>query len=293
MAYGTHTLFRPPSEAKSLILRVADGCPWNRCLFCGMYKGVRYQPLTADEIAAAVSRAAREWPGASRVFLADGDVMALPYGRLCGLLGLLNATFPELARISMYANGHSIASKMPAELEALRKRKLAMLYMGLESGDDETLRTMQKRETAGEMVAAARQAREAGLRMSVMFLIGLGGKDGSPAHVRGTVRALNAMQPPLLSALRVIPVSNTPLPQAVREGRFHPLSEQGATTELRDIVAGLDLRHTVFRANHASNVMPLGGRLPKDKSRMLSQLNALLESGMLDRETPGDVPYAL
>ncbi len=293
MHTGTHTLYRPPSEANSLILRVANGCPWNACLFCGMYKGVRYRILSPEKITETVDVAAREYPQASRVFLADGDVMAMPYADLRALLELLNETFPHLARVNLYANGHSIASKTAEQLGTLRRFKLTTLYMGLESGDDETLGAMRKRETADEMVAAAQRAQEAGLRMSVMFLIGLGGRQRTMKHAQGTLRAVNAMQPKFLSALRVIPVPNTPLPEAVRDGRFTPVSEHGAVAELREIVAGLELHHTVFRANHTSNVVPIGGRFPKDKPRLLGELDALLASGLLDRDTPGNVPRML
>ncbi len=288
-----HALFRPPSEAYSLILRIADGCPWNRCTFCGMYKDVRYRAYDPAEIDGVIDEAVAFNPGASRVFLADGDVMALPYEELHRILSRLNDGLPQLARVSLYANGRSILDKSEAQLRELRDLKLQTLYMGLESGDDETLRRVRKRETAEEMCRAGIQAEQSGLRMSVMILIGLGGRRRWAEHATATAAILNRMQPRLLAALRVIPVPGTPLHKEAQRGEFEMLTEHEAVTEVRECVAGLELDGTVFRANHTSNIVPLGGRFPKDKERLLQELDALLGSGRLDKDTPGRTPMAL
>lgn len=286
-------MFRPPAEAESLIIRVAQGCPHNSCAFCGMYKGVRYCEGTPAEIKAAVQRAVREDPGAGRIFLADGDVMHLPYAVLHELLGQLNAAFPRLTRVSVYANGDSILARTEAELRALQALKLHTLYLGLESGDAAVLKAMHKRDTVDGMVAAAQRAQGCGLRMSVMVLLGLGGREGSARHAELTAAALNRMQPRLLSALRVIPVRGTPLFEEVKAGRFQPVTEYAAVAEMRRLIAGLELTQTVFRANHTSNVIPLEGRLSKDKARLLAGLDALLASGELDTRSPGATPLWL
>ncbi len=290
---SSHRLFRPPAEGDSLILRVADGCPHNTCAFCAMYKGVPYRVLTPAEMAREVAQAQAESPEASRIFLADGDVMALPFASLCGLLDELKARFPRLARIGTYANGSSILAKSAAELQALRERKLHTLYLGLESGDDATLRHMHKAETATGMTAAVHRAQDCGLRLSVMILIGVAGRDRSTAHAAATAAVLNQMQPRLLSALRCVPIPGTALHAEIAAGRFQPLTEHEAVAELRAVLAGLELVGTVFRANHASNSVPLEGRLPKDRDILLAGLDLLLASDALDRRTPGPTPWNL
>jgi radical SAM superfamily enzyme YgiQ (UPF0313 family) len=292
----SHTLYRPPGEADSLILRIADGCPWNGCTFCGMYKGVAYRFRGLESVAVEISGAVKAWPDARRIFLADGDAMHLDFEILENMLRLLNETFPRLARVGVYANGASIQAKSDDQLRRLKELKLQTLYMGLESGDNEALRQVNKRETAEEMIEAGRRAPAAGLRMSVMVLIGLAGARGSRPHAQATARALNAMQPRMLSALRLIPVPGTPLFKASGDPArqsFQMLTEQAAVMEIREMIQGLELDSTVFRADHSSNIVPLEARFPKDKPRLLGQLDALLASGQLDEASPGPLPWSL
>jgi radical SAM superfamily enzyme YgiQ (UPF0313 family) len=222
--------------------------------------------------------------------LADGDVMILDFDLLRDLLAILNECLPELARVGVYANGNSILAKTEAQLCELRKLKLTTLYLGLESGDDAILTAMQKDETVAGMVEAVCRAQACGFRLSVMVLLGLGGQDGSRPHAEATAAAVNRMQPRLLSVLRAIPTRNTPLWKWIQEGRFRPVTEYQAVSELRTLIAGLKLNGTVFRANHSSNIVPLEGRLPHDQLRLLATLDGLLESGTLDRQSPGSLP---
>jgi len=289
MFENSHTLFRPPAEADSLILRVADGCPWNGCTFCGMYKGVPYKFHGAEHAEKEFAKAAKRWPEARRIFLADGDVMNRDFQTLETMLASLNEKFRHLARVSIYANGASILAKTDAELRRLKELKLHTLYMGLESGDNETLRTVNKRESAEEMIEAGLRAQAAGLRMSVMVLIGLAGKQRSPEHARATAEAVNKMQPRLLSALRLVTTPNTSL----YHSGFKMITEYDAVAELREMIQGLELEQTVFRADHSSNIVPLEARFPKDKERLLAQLAALLASGHLDKKSPGRLPWSL
>lgn len=300
-----HMLFRPPGEAGSLIIRVAEGCPWNRCDFCGMYKGVKYKYAGLGKIEAEVLRLCRgsggksghpifrAWsetrPDARRIFLADGDVMSLDFQELEKILLLLNEHFKSLARVTVYANGASILAKTDDQLRRLKELKLHTLYMGLESGDNQTLKEVNKRETAGDMIRAGQCAQSTGLRMSVMVLVGLAGKERSFQHARATAEALNQMQPRLLSALRLIVTPNTPL----ATNGFQMLTEHEAVVETREMIAGLELDQTVFRADHSSNIIPLEARFPKDKERLLAQLDALIASGRLDRKSPGAMPFWL
>jgi len=286
---NSHTLFRPPAEADGLIIRVADGCPWNGCTFCGMYKGVPYKFHGTEHAEKEFSKAARRWPDARRIFLADGDVMNLDFQTLETILVSLNQKFQQLARVSVYANGASILDKTDDELRCLKELKLHTLYMGLESGDNETLRAVNKRESAEQMIEAGRRAQAAGLRMSVMVLIGLAGELRSMQHAQATAKAVNAMQPRLLSALRLVTTPNTPL----YKSGFKMITEHDAVAELREMIQGLELEQTVFRADHSSNIVPLEARFPKDKERLLTQLDALLASGQLDRHSPGALPWSL
>lgn len=252
-----------------------------------------YRRHPFSDVRALILREARRYPDASRIFLADGDVMRRPFEELRDILHLLNASFPRLARVSLYANGASVAAKTDDQLRALRALKLHTLYLGLESGDEEVLRRCRKGQTASQMVQAGGLAQAAGLRLSVMVLLGLGGDDRSREHIAATADALNRMQPRLLSALRVIPIPGTALHDEARSGRFRQVTEWAAVQELRDLIDGLAMTSTVFRANHSSNVVPLEGRLPRDTERLLAALDALLASDALDRYTPGPMPLSL
>ncbi len=281
-------LFRPPAEADSLIVQVSYGCPHNSCRFCGMYKTVRYEVRDHAELSAEIRQAGRDFPGTSRIFLADGDVMHLPAERLYGILSELNAAFPRLARVNTYANGSSILAKTPEELAKLKHLKLNTLYVGLESGSQRVLDQFGKTERADRMVQAVRTAQETGLKCSVMILIGLGGTELRREHIEYTAAALNLMKPNLLSALRFIPIPGLPFP-----GGYAPVTEYEAVEELREIVSRLELERTVFRANHTSNPFPLAGRFPHDKPRLLAELAGELASGSLDTHGPGRMPLSL
>ena len=278
-------LFRPPAEAESLIFQVAYGCPHNTCRFCGMYKTVKYQLRNENEVLAEIREAAKIYGDERRIFLADGDVMAMPFDRLMRILDELNAAFPHLARINLYANGSSILMKTSEQLRMMRERKVHTLYMGLESGSQSVLDQFGKTERVEDMITAVQTAQKCGFRLSVMILLGLGGKIFREEHISGTVRALNRMQPALLSALRYIRIPGLLLPPD-----YIPCSEYAVVEELRRIIAGLVLEHTVFRANHTSNPLPLSGRFPVDREKLLSVLDSELASDSLDREGPGREP---
>lgn len=278
-------LFRPPAEADSLIFQVAYGCPHNSCRFCGMYKTVKYRLRNENEVLAEIREAGKLYGDSRRIFLADGDVMAMPFDRLMRILDELNAAFPHLARINLYANGSSILMKTSEQLRMMRERKVHTLYMGLESGSQSVLDQFGKTERVEDMITAVQTAQKCGFRLSVMILLGLGGKNFREEHISGTVRALNRMQPALLSALRYIRIPGLVLPP-----EYLPVSEYAAVEELRRILAGLELEHTVFRANHTSNPLPLSGRFPADREKLLFVLDSELGSGSLDREGPGLEP---
>jgi radical SAM superfamily enzyme YgiQ (UPF0313 family) len=284
-------MFRPPAEAGSVLIRVADGCPHNACAFCAMYRGVPYRALDPAAQIAAIDTASRAWPDARRVFLADGDALALP--GLDFVLDRLRRAFPRLARVNCYASGQALAACSDEKLADLRAKGLHTLYLGLESGAEEVLQRMHKGCTAAAMLEGGQRALRAGLSLSVMILIGLGGRELSEIHARRTAQVLNLLQPSLLSCLRLVPVPGTPLARWIATNAFRQLSEEGAARELRTILAGLDLRQTVFRADHSSNILPLAGRLPRDQARLLDELDELLDCGVLDSAGPGPLPSLL
>ncbi len=286
-------LFRPPAEANSLILQVDVGCRHNACAFCGMYKRVSHRARPLPEILDLVRRETRRHPHATRVFLADADALSLPANALEAILAELGRCLPALARVNAYANGGSILAKTPAELDRLKAGRLHTLYMGLESGDEATLLAMHKADTVETMIRAGCLAQEHGLKMSVMVLLGLAGPDRSAVHARATGEALNRLQPRLLSVLRAIPVPGTEFHTSIATGRARELTEWEAVRELRDLVARLNLAGAVFRANHASNIVPLEARLPRDQPALLATLDDLLASDALDRSSAGPPPLWL
>jgi radical SAM superfamily enzyme YgiQ (UPF0313 family) len=278
-------LFRPPAEADSLIFQISYGCPHNTCTFCGMYKSVKYEIKDFYLIQAEIKTVAKIYPETRRIFLADGDVMNLDFLFLKNILKLLNSEFKNLSRVNLYSNASSILSKTTGELESLKKLKLNTLYIGLESGSDKILTLVRKNEKADKMTEAVQLLHKTGLKSSVMALLGLGGKELSQEHAQKTAITLNRMQPNLLSILRFIKVNNTPVFKD-----YKPLSEFDAVNELLAIVTELDLKRTVFTANHTSNPLPLKGRLPRDKQKLIQTIKTMLNSGKLDSQSPGILP---
>jgi radical SAM superfamily enzyme YgiQ (UPF0313 family) len=253
-----------------------------------MYKGVQYSPRGIEEALNEFIESANYYPATRRIFLADGDIMMLPFEELKTYLNAINSLFPRLTRVNIYANGSSIMAKSDEELKELRNLKLNTLYLGLESGSQKVLDLVTKGEKVEEMIEAVKRAQKFGLRCSVMILLGLGGKTYSTEHAELTSKALNKMQPRLLSALRFVQVPNTKMFSG-----FEPVSEYEAVDELRNIIAGLELKKTVFRANHRSNPLPLEGRFPNNKNDLLTLLDSELKSHSLDKEGPGITPMFL
>lgn len=267
-------VFRPPSEADSLILQVTVGCSHNACTFCAMYRNKSYHERPLAEVLAEVEEAARLYPWTSRVFLGDGDALAAPEPFLSAILDALAQALPGLRRVSLYATPMNLLSKTPEELSRLAAKGLGLFYLGLESGSDEVLRAVGKGATAAEAVEAVRRGHEAGLRSSVMVLLGLGGVEGSEAHARQTARAANLMQPRYLSALTWYAVPEAPLYRKLQAGSFVLPDDGGILQELETLLRELRLRDTVFHSNHASNPLPLSGRLSRDRERLLAEVDA-------------------
>lgn len=268
------SVIRPPSEADSLILQATIGCSHNRCAFCGTYLDKKFAIKPFDKLAREIEWAAKHLPYTRRVFLADGDAMVLSTKKLEQILDKLNASFPELQRVGIYANASGILSKSLDELILLREKKLGIFYLGLESGSETVLKKIDKGSTAAEMVDAVCKGQEAGMKASVIVLLGLGGDELSEEHAIESARAVNRMNPRFLSFLSLMLIPGTPLHDEWEKGRFKLLSAHEMLAEMRLIVQNLELEGTVFRTNHASNYLPLAGRFPQDKERILAAIDA-------------------
>ncbi len=274
------TVIRPPSEAESYLLQITYGCSHNRCTFCGTYPDKPFQVRPVDEVLEDVALASRRIPDVRRVFLCDGNALVLDMERLSTVLDALKAAFPLLRRISIYANARDILAKSETDLAVLREMGLELIYLGLESGCDEVLRRVDKGATAADMIAAVNRAKQAGMRASVIALLGLGGTELSDRHADDTAEAVNAMDPQYLSMLTLMLVPGTPLHHQWQAGKFQLPEPEALLGELRRVIAGTGgLTRCVFRTNHASNYVPLAGTLSRDKPRLLDTLDAALARG--------------
>ena len=267
-------VYRPPSEAESYLLHVTYGCSHNECSFCAMYIHKRFRVRPLEEVREDIEEASRALPDTDKVFLLDGDAMTLKPDRLLPVLDALRAAFPRLRRVAAYSNASSVLPKSDAELERLRDAGLGILYFGLESGDDATLERIVKGATRDEVVEAVRRTNAAGIKTSVMGLLGIAGRERWREHAAATAAAVSAMNPRFFSLLTATPVEGTAFHEEVAGGRITLPDPEETLEELEAIVAGLDCRNTVFRCNHASNYLPLGGRLPQDKDRLLDAVRA-------------------
>lgn len=267
-------VFRPPSEARSFILRVTIGCSHNTCTFCTMYKASKFRIRPLDEIDGIIERGAAAYPFIRRVFLADGDALVLKTEDLLHILHKCYSTFPSLNRIGAYATPADLIRKTPEELRQLKEAGLDILYMGVESGDDEVLRRVKKGTTAALTTEAGKKALAAGMKLSVMIILGLGGQELTKEHALHTAEVVSAINPTMLSALTLLIPSDAPLYQDVVLGKFTPLTARGFLEELRMILQHTDMtKPCIFRSNHVSNLVPVGGNLPDDKDAMIAVLD--------------------
>ena len=269
-------IFRPPSEARSFLLQVTVGCSHNRCAYCDMYRDKQFRPKPWETIAADIDEAARIGPRFRRVFLCDGDALILPTRRLLPVLEAIREKLPWVERVGVYGDTRSVGKKSVEELTALREAGLGIVYHGMESGDDETLRRIDKGGTAAECITTADKLRQAGIAHSVMVLLGVGGQDRSHEHAKATAEVLSRMDPPFVGALTTTVVPGTPLAEAEARGEFVLPAKFGLLEELRDIVAGSEFSACRFSANHASNYLPITADLPEHKRALVELLDQVL-----------------
>lgn len=272
-------VIRPPSEADSLIVQVTYGCSNDTCDFCGTYIGKPFAVRPFDEVVEDVTALpASVRQRVTRVFLADGDAMALSYRKLDRILDLLHRALPNLERVSSYANARNLLAKTVEELTALRQRGLDLLYLGLESGDDQTLADIHKGMTVAEQIEGCRRASDAGVRLSVTAILGLAGRERSLVHGAATGDVLSTIDPAYIGILTLMLTPGTAMDRKVACGEVVLPDSIGMLRELREIIAHLTVSDCLFRSNHASNYLPVGGRLPGDKAAMLASLDKVLDA---------------
>lgn len=270
-------VFRPPSEADSLIIQATLGCSHNKCAFCGSYLTKRFRVRSMKEIRADL-RDARSMGPVQRIFLADGDALCIPQKRLVEILEAVNHELPYVERVGIYGNARDVLRKSVEELRTLKDLKLGIIYLGLETGDRELLAKIRKGATYEQMIQAARRVKEAGILLSVTVLLGIGGTELSTRHARETARILTEMDPDYVGALSVILVPGTPLHREFEEGRFTMPDPFGLIEELRIMIEESSFTSCVFRSNHASNYLPVKATLPRDKAAILRAIDSVLHT---------------
>lgn len=267
------SVYRPPSEARSLIVQVTYGCSHNTCAFCSMYKEKKFSIRPLQEILEDFETARRVYPRVEKIFLADGDALVRKAGELELILDTIRVLFPECERVTCYASPSSIRIRTDAELQTLRDKGLAMVYMGLESGCDEVLKRMKKGHTTADIVAMGQKVRKNGIALSVTAITGLGGPELLERHAVETAEAFSAMNPEFIGMLTLMVEEGTPLYDWVEDGSFELLTQEEVLRETRLLVEHLDSPGSVFRMNHASNYLSLKGTLNADKNALLSLID--------------------
>jgi radical SAM superfamily enzyme YgiQ (UPF0313 family) len=270
-------IYRPPSEADAFILQATIGCSWNHCTYCDMYRDKQYRVRDLDEVLADIDAARTAFgPRVEKVFVADGDALAMDMAHWEAILAACRASFPRLRRVSSYATAMNLLEKSGSDLTRLREQGLAQLYIGPESGDDVTLKRIAKGATFADHVDAARRAHAAAMKLSAIFLLGVGGIERTLEHADASARLVSAMNPAFFSLLTLTVVPETPLAVLENKKRFELPSVHRMLEELRTIVALAEPTDSVFRTNHASNYLPLGGILPRDREQILAVVDRAL-----------------
>ena len=280
-------VFRPPSEWKSLILQVTNGCSWNKCTFCDMYtsEDKKFRPKKVDVIEQEIIKIANSGIATRRVFLADGDAMMLPFNRLKEILELIKLHLPQVSRVSSYCLPRNLGNKTVEQLAELNSLGLKLMYIGCESGDDEVLALIEKGETYQSSLIALNKIKQAGMKSSVMILNGLGGPELSRQHAINSAKLMNEAQPNYLSTLVVsFPLGEQRFAEKFSQHSLQPfrqLTQHELFTEMEVLLSELELEHTIFRSDHASNYLVLKGILGNDKAALLGQVRQALQQ-------PGD-----
>ncbi|MGB0467864.1 MAG: radical SAM protein [Pontibacterium sp.] len=276
-------LFRPPSEGNSLILQVTNGCSWNNCTFCEMYTTPqkRFKPKPEKVVLEEIRRCGEQLSGVRRIFLADGDAMALSFRRLKSILEEIRRWMPEVSRISAYCLPRNLKNKTVAELQELRQLGLSLLYIGAESGNDLVLEKIQKGESYQSTCDALHKAKAAGIKTSVMIINGMGGVAYTEQHALSSAKLLNETQPDYFATLVLFFRNGREKVISGFGGDFQMLDQSGLFREMEMLITHTELERTIFRSDHASNYLVLKGVLGRDKSRLLHQIQSVVDQSSL------------
>jgi radical SAM superfamily enzyme YgiQ (UPF0313 family) len=267
-------IFRPPSEADSLILQVTVGCSYNRCTFCGAYQGKRFRMKKFEEIKEDIDEVSPYT--IQRVFLADGDALIIPRKRLIHILSYLKEKLKGLERVGIYANAKDILRKEVEELKTLKELGVGIIYLGLESGDPEVLKRIKKNATVDQLIRAGKRVKESGILLSVTVILGLGGVEGSPAHAAETGKVLSEMDPDYVGALSLMIIPGTPMEKEIQAGTLVLPTPFGLIQELETMITNCQFTHCFFASNHASNYLPLRIQMPEQKEAALKRIREVL-----------------
>ncbi|MEJ2221109.1 MAG: radical SAM protein [Desulfobacterales bacterium] len=270
-------IIRPPSEANSILLQVTVGCSRNKCTFCGTYRGERFRIKPDSVIMEDIAFAAHHCRRQRRVFLCDGDALIIPQKRLLKILKEINKQLPWVTRVGLYANAKSLNMKTLDELRELKDHGVGIAYMGLETGDDVTLKKINKGAGAVHMIEMGKKAKQAGFKLSITVLLGIAGPERSQIHAQETGRVLSAIDPNYVGALSLMLIPETPLFDDYESGAFQLIEPQEMLAELRTMIANTNLTGGLFHANHASNYLPIRARFPKEKEATLQLIDDALE----------------
>ncbi|MCK4368476.1 MAG: radical SAM protein [Dehalococcoidales bacterium] len=280
-------IIRPPSEANSFLLPVTIGCSHNKCTFCGTYTGVKFRIRPLEDIKRDIDKVAQHYSWSlRRVFLEDGDALIAPQPRLVEVLKYLNKKFPHLDRIGTYATPQAALIKSIDELKELNRLGLKIAYMGVETGDEELLKKIDKGASYDQIVEAGRKIRQAGITLSVTVILGLGGVEGSQNHALKTAQILSDIDPDFAGALTILLVPGTPLHRDWEKGKFSLISPFQSLEELRLIIQTSSFTNCFFTANHASNYLPIKARLPQQKAAVLKLIDEVLATKDMSRLRP-------
>ncbi|MDM8538043.1 radical SAM protein [Desulfobacterales bacterium HSG17] len=270
-------LIRPPSEAYSILLQATVGCSHNKCTFCRAYKGLRFKIKSDDIIMADIAYAAKNFKHARRLFICDGDALIIPHKRLLKILKEIEKQLPWINRVGVYANSKGIDLKTDEQLEELAGHGLKIAYMGLETGDDITLKNIIKGADSDKMIRMGQKIRKAGIRLSITVLLGIAGRERSKIHAQETGRVLSAIDPEFVGALSLMLVPETPMYDEYNSGKFDLIEPDEMLMELRNIIANTNMSRGLFHANHASNYLPIKARFPKEKDSTLALIDKALD----------------
>jgi radical SAM superfamily enzyme YgiQ (UPF0313 family) len=269
--------FRPPSEANSLLLRVTRGCPWNRCTFCSMYKTMKFEVRDLAEILGDIELAKELYDDRVRtVFIGDSNSLTIKADILVKVLNSLYSSFPHLERVTSYARAKTVAKKPIEDLERIYQAGLNRLHVGLETGDRDLLKEIEKGATPEEMIEAGRKAKKAGFEYSLYVLLGIGGEEKWEQHAKGTAEVLNQIDPHFIRVRTFFPQPNSALYNAMTEGRFELASPETILKETKLLLEGLQVT-SEFLSDHISNLLPLHGKLPEEKKRMIQTVDDALK----------------